>query len=49
MDFNLLLANFNINLSEYQLKQFHDYFEFLVSYYEKVNLTAISEETEVFI
>lgn len=49
MDFNQLLANININLSEYQLKQFHDYFEFLVSYNEKVNLTAITEETEVYI
>lgn len=49
MDFNQLLANININLSEHQLKQFHDYFEFLVSYNEKVNLTAITEETEVYI
>lgn len=49
MDFNQLLANININLSEYQLKQFHDYFEFLVSYNEKVNLTAITEENEVYI
>ena len=49
MDFNQLLANIYINLSEYQLKQFHDYFEFLVSYNEKVNLTAITEKTEVYI
>ncbi len=49
MDFNKLLANIDIQLSDHQLKQFDDYYHFLVSYNEKVNLTAITEEKDVYI
>ena len=49
MDFNKLLKNIDIELSERQLEQFKIYFEFLVEYNENVNLTAITEEEEVYI
>lgn len=49
MNFNELLQEIDIELSEYQLKQFNDYYHFLVEYNEKVNLTAITEENEVYI
>ena len=49
MNFNDLLKNIDITLSERQLEQFKTYFEFLVEYNENVNLTAITEEEEVYI
>ena len=49
MEFNKLLANINIELSERQLEQFEIYFKFLVEYNEYVNLTAITEEEDVYI
>ena len=49
MNFNDLLKNIDIILSESQLEQFKTYFEFLVEYNENVNLTAITEEEEVYI
>lgn len=49
MDFNSLLNNIDIKLSDRQLEQFKTYFEFLVEYNEVVNLTAITEEEEVYI
>ena len=49
MDFNSLLKNIDIELSERQIEQFKTYFEFLVEYNEVVNLTAITEEEEVYI
>ena len=49
MEFNKLLANINIELSDRQLEQFEIYFKFLVEYNEYVNLTAITEEEEVYI
>lgn len=49
MDFNQLLQNINITLTDYQLEQFDKYYHFLVEYNEKVNLTAITEKNEVYI
>ena len=49
MEFNKLLANINIELSDRQLEQFEIYFKFLVEYNQYVNLTAITEEEDVYI
>ena len=49
MDFNNLLETIDINLSKRQLEQFEIYFKFLVEYNEVVNLTAITEEEDVYI
>ena len=49
MDFNKLLEKLEIKLSDKQLEQFDIYFKFLVEYNEYVNLTAITEEEEVYI
>ena len=48
-DFNFLLKEIDIELSDKQLKQFSDYYHFLIEYNEKVNLTAITEEEDVYI
>ena len=49
MEFNKLLANINIELSDRQLEQFEIYFKFLGEYNQYVNLTAITEEEDVYI
>lgn len=49
MHFNELLKIIDIELNEKQLEQFKCYYEFLVEYNKNVNLTAIIEETEVYI
>ena len=49
MQFNELLKDININLSNRQLEQFEIYFKFLVEYNNYVNLTAITEEGDVYI
>lgn len=49
MDFNQLLKEIDTTLSERQLEQFAIYFEFLVEYNNYVNLTAITEEEDVYI
>ena len=49
MDFNALLSKIDITLSDRQLEQFDIYFKFLVEYNEVVNLTAITDEEEVYI
>lgn len=49
MDFNNLLKDLKINLNETQLQQFDIYFNYLVEYNEKVNLTAITEHEQVYI
>lgn len=49
MNFNELLKEINISLSSKQLEQFAIYYEFLVEYNKMVNLTAITDEEEVYI
>lgn len=49
MDFNALLKNIDIELNKTQLEQFRTYFEFLVEYNNYVNLTAITNEEDVYI
>lgn len=44
-----LLNTFDISLSEHQLSQFDQYFDFLVSENEKYNLTAITEKKDVYV
>lgn len=48
-DFYSSLDTFNIQLSDTQKAQFKTYFEFLVSENEKINLTAITEENDVYL
>ncbi|KAB7665301.1 16S rRNA (guanine(527)-N(7))-methyltransferase RsmG [Bacillus sp. B1-b2] len=45
---NMLLEK-GITLSEKQLKQFEQYYETLVSWNEKMNLTAITDEPDVYL
>ena len=47
--FYTLLAEQNINLNDLQKKQFERYFELLVEWNEKINLTAITEKEEVYL
>lgn len=49
MDFNSLLSEIDVILSEKQLNQFESYFKFLIEYNEVVNLTAITDKEEVYI
>lgn len=42
-----LLSKWNIELSAYQLEQFDKYYDLLISWNEKMNLTAITDRTEV--
>lgn len=48
-DFYLALEKFDIRLSDDQKEQFQIYFNFLVAENEKINLTAITEENEVYL
>lgn len=43
------LETYQIQLSEKQLEQFNRYFELLVEWNEKMNLTAITEKEEVYL
>ncbi len=45
----LVLDKLGYQLSEIQLKQFNDYYDFLVLYNEKVNLTRITSKEEAYI
>ncbi len=49
MNFDLELNKLGIELTNEQKNQFEIYYEFLVDYNEKVNLTAITEHDEVMI
>ena len=42
-------AEYGINLSATQMEQYNRYFELLVEWNEKINLTAITEPKEVAI
>ena len=44
-----LLAEQNLPLSDQQKKQFERYFELLVEWNEKINLTAITDKEEVYL
>ena len=44
-----LLAEQNLPLSDQQKKQFERYFELLVEWNEKINLTAITDQDEVYL
>ena len=44
-----LLAEQNLPLSDQQKKQFDRYFELLVEWNEKINLTAITDKDEVYL
>lgn len=44
-----LLAEQNLPLSDHQKKQFERYFELLVEWNEKINLTAITDREEVYL
>jgi 16S rRNA (guanine527-N7)-methyltransferase len=48
-EFQLALKAKGIELSDTQIKQFHDYFELLVEWNEKMNLTAITELNDVYL
>ena len=43
----LATENFKINLNDTQLEQFEQYFNLLVEWNEKINLTAITDEQGV--
>lgn len=43
------LKKININITEEQLKQLEIYYELLVEWNEKINLTAITEKEEVYL
>ena len=47
--FYSLLDQQNINLTDQQKFQFERYFELLVEWNEKINLTAITEKEEVYL
>lgn len=48
-EFKTALAAFEIHLSEQQMNQFEEYYQFLVETNEKVNLTAITAKKEVYL
>lgn len=48
-EFNLALEKQGIQLSETQLSQFATYYQLLVEWNQKMNLTAITEEKEVYL
>ena len=47
--FYTLLAEQNINLTDQQKAQFERYFELLIEWNQKINLTAITEKEEVYL
>ena len=48
-EFYQLLAQYGIELDDHQKDQFERYFELLVEWNEKINLTAITEKNEVYL
>lgn len=49
LQFQQLLAKQGITLTELQFRQFEDYYQELVSWNEKMNLTGITERQQVYI
>lgn len=48
-DFYQRLENQGISLTKQQIQQFQTYFQLLVEWNEKINLTAITEKSEVYL
>lgn len=48
MDFKNDLLNLNINTNDIILSKFEEYYNFLIEYNEKINLTAITNREEVY-
>lgn len=48
-DFIENLKKININITDYQLKQLEKYYELLIEYNEKMNLTGITEKEQVYL
>lgn len=48
-DFIENLKKINININEIQLKQLEKYYELLIEYNEKMNLTGITEKEQVYL
>ncbi|MCF6515211.1 16S rRNA (guanine(527)-N(7))-methyltransferase RsmG [Lactobacillus sp. S2-2] len=48
-EFQQALKLKGINVNEQQMKQFNDYFEMLIDYNQKVNLTTITDKKEVYL
>ena len=48
-DFILELKKINIEISKTQLQQLEEYYELLVEYNEKINLTSITEKDQVYL
>lgn len=48
-EFKQILSKKEIQLSEQQMAQFARYFELLVEWNEKMNLTAITDKQEVYL
>ena len=48
-DFYMALKELGFDLSQKQKDQFQRYFELLVEWNEKINLTAITDKDEVFL
>ena len=49
MDFQNALSEFGISLNSKQTEQFELYYKLLVSWNEKMNLTAITDREEVYV
>ena len=46
-EFKYALAEHDIQLTDQQMQQFEDYYNLLVEWNEKINLTAITDKEEV--
>ena len=49
LPFNELLSARGFDLTSTQLEQFHTYYELLIEWNEKINLTAITDKDEVYL
>ena len=49
LEFQNILKGKGIEVSERQLKQFQKYYEILVEWNEKMNLTAITDKEDVYL
>lgn len=49
LEFQNILKEKGIEVSERQLKQFQKYYEILVEWNEKMNLTAITDKEDVYL